>query len=87
MDISGERSGIIITRGASNGALVADVIPQAATVYVWPQNDAPGQKWAKDVCAHTKCAVKSAKTPAQFADLNDGQKTAARPPKIYSTQW
>jgi hypothetical protein len=74
MAVSGERSGIIITRGASNGALVADVIPQAATVYVWPQNDAPGQKWAKDVCAHTKCAVKSAKTPARFADLNDWTK-------------
>jgi CHC2 zinc finger len=71
MAVSGERSGIIITRGASNGALVADVIPQSATVYLWPQNDAPGEKWAKDVCAHTNCAVKSAKTPAQFADLND----------------
>jgi DNA replication protein DnaC len=71
MDASGIRDGIIITRGASNGALVANLIPQAATIYVWPQNDAPGQKWAKDVCAHTKCAVKSAKTPSQFADLND----------------
>lgn len=80
MCVSGERDGIIITRGATNGALVADVIPQNATAYLWPQNDAPGQKWAKDVCAHTKCAVKSAKTPARFADLNawtkDGGATA-----------
>ena len=97
MDKSGERSGIIITRGASNGGLVAGVIPQAATVYMWPQNDRqhkpqekwptvngikipPSEKWEKDVCAHTKCAVKSAKTPAQFADLNawtkDGGATA-----------
>src|SRR4030095_9052181 len=59
MDASGDRSGVIITRGASNGALVADVIPQGAKVYLWPQNDAPGQKWAKDVCNYTKCAVKS----------------------------
>jgi AAA domain-containing protein/CHC2-type zinc finger protein len=71
MAVSGERSGIIITRGASNGVLVADVIPKQATVYVWPQNDAAGQKLAKDVCAHTQCAVKSAKIPSQFADLND----------------
>jgi len=71
MEVSGERSGIIITRGASNGALVADVIPKQATIYVWPQNDGPGQKWQRDVCSHTKCAVKSAKTPSQFADLND----------------
>ena len=80
MDESGERSGIVITRGASNGALVADRIPKQATVYVWPQNDAPGEKWAKDGYAHTKCAVKSAKTPSQFADLNawtkDGGATA-----------
>jgi hypothetical protein len=97
MDKSGERSGIIITRGASNGGLVAGVIPQAATVYMWPQNDRqhlpeekwptvngikipPSEKWEKNVCAHTKCAVKSAKTPAQFADLNawtkDGGATA-----------
>jgi AAA domain/CHC2 zinc finger len=74
MDKSGERDGVIITRGASNGALVADLIPQGATVYVWPQNDAPGQKWAKDVCNYTKCAVKSAKTPARFADLNEWTK-------------
>ena len=70
MYVSGERSGIVITRGASNGALVAGVIPTQATVYVWPQNDAPGVKWAKDVYKNTKCAVKSAKTPSQFADLN-----------------
>ena len=74
MYVSGIRDGIIITRGASNGALVVDLIPQGATVYVWPQNDAPGQKWAKDVCNYTKCAVKSAKTPARFADLNEWTK-------------
>ena len=70
MSVSGERDGIIITRGAGNGGGVADVIPQAATLYVWPQNDAPGQKWAKDVYAHTKCAVKSAKIPKPHKDLN-----------------
>src|SRR5262249_46205944 len=74
MDASGERSGVIVTRGASNGALVADVIPQGATLYLWPQNDAAGEKWAKDVCSHTKCAVKSAKTPGRFADLNEWTK-------------
>jgi len=42
MEVSGERSGVIITRGASNGAIVADVIPKDSTVYAWPQNDAPG---------------------------------------------
>jgi hypothetical protein len=79
MAVSGERSGIVITRGASNGALVAGVIPQAATVYVWPQNDAPGQKWAKDVCAHAEksCTIKIAKTSTQYGDLNDWTRARA----------
>jgi len=33
MDKSGERDGIVITRGASNGALVAGLIPEGSTVY------------------------------------------------------
>jgi hypothetical protein len=71
MDVSGERSGIIITRGASNGALVADVIPKDATVYCWMQNDAAGEKWQRDICSHVKnCVVKSARTPAKFKDVN-----------------
>lgn len=79
MDVSGERSGIIITRGASNGAL-ADAIPENSIVYLWPQNDAPGEKRAKDVCAHVKknCTVKIAKTPEKFADVNDWTKTGAQ---------
>ena len=60
MDISGERSGIIITRGASNGALVAGLIPEDSTVYLWTQNDAAGEKWQNDICANTKATVKRA---------------------------
>jgi hypothetical protein len=77
MDVSGERSGIIITRGASNGALVADVIPQAAKVYLWPQNDVPGEKLATDICSHTKATVKRVKIPAPYKDLNEWTKTGA----------
>jgi hypothetical protein len=71
-DCSGEKNGLIATRGASNGALVAGLIPENSTVYIWPQNDPPGQKWAKDVCAHAEksCTIKLAKTPAQHGDLN-----------------
>jgi AAA domain/CHC2 zinc finger len=77
MDVSGERSGIIITRGASNGALVADLIPQSSTVYVWTQNDAAGEKWQKDICGNTKATVKRARTPEQFKDLNDWTRAGA----------
>jgi hypothetical protein len=71
MDKSGERHGIVITRGASNGALVADVIPQDAKVYLWTQNDAAGAKWQRDICANAKATVKRARIPAAHKDLND----------------
>ena len=77
MDVSGERNGIIITRGASNGALLADPIPQGSTVYIWTQNDAPGEKWQKDICGNTKATVKHARIPEKFKDLNDWKRAGA----------
>ena len=79
MDISGERNGIIITRGASNGALVAGLVPEGSTVYVWTQNDAPGEKWQKDVCANAKGTVKGARIPALHKDLNVWTRAGATP--------
>jgi hypothetical protein len=70
IDKSGERSGVIITRGASNGALAAGLIPESSTVYVWTQNDEAGEKWQKDLAANTKATVKRAKIPARQKDLN-----------------
>jgi hypothetical protein len=77
MSVSGERSGIIITRGASNGALVADLIPQAATVYLWTQNDKPGAGWEQEVCANTKESLKRCRIPAPHKDLNDWTRARA----------
>jgi hypothetical protein len=77
MDKSGERSGVIVTRGASNGALVADLIPESSTVYLWTQNDAAGEKWQRDVCANSKVAVKQVKIPATHKDLNDWTRAGA----------
>jgi hypothetical protein len=77
LDMSGERSGVMITRGASNGVLVCGLIPEGATVYLWVQNDEPGEQWAKDVCAHVRCEVKRAKIPAPHKDLNDWTKAGA----------
>ena len=37
LDASGERSGVIITRGSGNGGLVAGLIPSGSTVYAWTQ--------------------------------------------------
>jgi Protein of unknown function (DUF3987) len=77
MDISGERSGVIITRGASNGALVASLIPEGSSAYLWTQNDAAGDKWQKDICANTKTVLKRARIPAPHKDLNEWTKAGA----------
>jgi hypothetical protein len=79
MDKSGERSGIIITRGASNGVLVADLIPEGSTVYLWTQNDKAGEKWQKDICANTSATVKRVRIPAPHKDLNDWTRSGASP--------
>jgi hypothetical protein len=77
MDVSGERSGVTITRGASNGALVASLIPEASSAYLWTQNDAAGDKWQKDICANTKTVLKRARIPAPHKDLNEWTKAGA----------
>ena len=77
MDKSGERSGIIITRGAANGALVAHLIPQNAKVYLWTQNDIPGREWEQKICSYTKCLVKRVRIPALHKDLNDWTRAGA----------
>jgi Protein of unknown function (DUF3631) len=77
MDKSGERSGMILTRGASNGVLVSGLIPPGSTVYVWTQNDAPGEKWQQAICANTKATVKRVRIPASHKDLNDWTKAGA----------
>jgi AAA domain/CHC2 zinc finger len=77
MDKSGERGGIIITRGAKNGRLVAGTLPERAVLYLWPQNDGPSEDWAKDVSARVKCEVKRVKIPAPYKDLNDWTRAGA----------
>jgi hypothetical protein len=42
--------GVIVTRGAGNGALVGGLIQEGATVFAWEQNDCAGNQWLKVVC-------------------------------------
>jgi len=83
MDKSGERSGIIVTRGSGNGALVSGLIPQGSTAYAWKQNDETNgklikaEKWLRDLVAHTKAKVLWVKTPEQHKDLNDWTRAGA----------
>jgi Protein of unknown function (DUF3987) len=75
-----EKEGIalICTRGASNGKLVAGLIPSQATVFAWPQNDQPdrngkraGEEWLKAVATHAGAAVQVVRTPEPFKDVNE----------------
>jgi hypothetical protein len=71
MDVSGERGGIVISRGAGNGALVGGLLPEGSSVYSWTQNDRAGEKWERDICANTKAVMKRVRIPAPHKDLND----------------
>ena len=83
MDVSGERSGIIITRGSENGKLVAGLISPGETVYAWKQNDKlkngkrAGDEWLKNVVGQAGAKVLWPKTPEQFKDLNDWTRAGA----------
>jgi hypothetical protein len=77
MEVSGDRSGIIVTRGASNGGLAAGLIPSGSTVYVWTQTDPAGEKWQQDICASTNATVKRVKILDPHGDLNDWTKAGA----------
>lgn len=78
-----EKAGVavIATRGASNGGCVAPLVPASATVYLWPQNDEPGKKWADDITTNSKAMVRRVTTPPPYKDLNswvwEGGATAA----------
>jgi Protein of unknown function (DUF3987)/CHC2 zinc finger/Toprim-like len=77
MDVSGEHNGVIITRGASNGASLADLVARSSTIYAWTQNDAAGEKWQRDICANTPALVKRARIPEPHKDLNDWTRAGA----------
>lgn len=75
MDKSGERSGVICTRGATNGAVVVDL--SGSTVYIRPQNDKAALKMADDICANTNLNVKRVQIAAPHKDLNDWTRARA----------
>lgn len=76
LDATGERAGTVAMRGASNGKLVAGIIPKDATVFLWTQNDKAGQRWEADIRASLKNkTVKHVKVPSPYKDLNDWTKS------------
>jgi CHC2-type zinc finger protein len=84
MDKSGERDGVIITRGASNGARVCSLIPSSSTAYLWTQNDEAGENWQKDICANTGAYVRRVRIPEPHKDLNDWTRAGATSDDLFA---
>ena len=82
LDMSGQHSGVIVTRGASNGAVVSSLIPELSTACLWTQNDDAGEKWQKDICRSAKAALRRVKIPAPHKDLNDWTQAGATAPEV-----
>jgi hypothetical protein len=77
----------IITRGAGNAALVKLLIPQGVSTCAWAQNDAAGEKWLSDLCAHTSTGLAKAVIPAPHKDMNEWTAAGARAEDIYGAMW
>ena len=67
----------VATRGADNGKLLAGVVPKAATVLAFAQNDTAGRKWLQSVADCAGVTVKHVVTPATHKDPNDWTKAGA----------
>ena len=88
MDKSGERDGIIITRGAGNAKRAAALIPKGSTAYLWTQNDEPDPKtgikpaetWQQNFVEASTCTIRRVKIPAH--DLNDWTRNGATPDSL-----
>jgi hypothetical protein len=75
----GEPIAGIVTRSASNAALVATVELRAGIeIYVVPQNDDPGQSWAQSVGTALSREFRLIAVPAKFKDANDWLKALGR---------
>jgi hypothetical protein len=73
---------VIVTRGASNGALVAGRIRPDAEVFAWPQNDpenkrdaktgkTPAETWLATVAQNARARVRAALTTSERKDVNE----------------
>lgn len=67
----------VATRGADNGKLLAGVLPKAATVLAFAQNNTPGRKWLQSVADCAGVTVRHVATPEAHKDVADWCKAGA----------
>lgn len=75
-EASGEDNNIVATRGASHVKLIADRFKNhSGCLYLWPQSDLPGQKWARDIrAALPDVQMKLCNVSSEHKDLNEALK-------------
>ena len=66
-----ETHACMITRGASNARKLEGRLHPDQKVYIWPQNDDAGAKWAKQVAEMATGDVFKVKVPDDINDTND----------------
>jgi hypothetical protein len=68
MDRSGERSGIVCTRGAGNAKFVIEAAARSkpSMIYLWTQNDPPGAASERDIVAGVQCTVSAHEFPLRI---------------------
>ena len=66
-----ETHACIITRGASNARKLEGRLHPSQKVYIWPQNDEAGAKWATQVAEMATGDVFKVKVPDDINDTND----------------
>jgi AAA domain/CHC2 zinc finger len=78
MDVLEERTGVIVSRGSTNGALVKHYISGwRSPCYLWTQNDQVGDKWQREISAIANATVKRVQIPLRHKDLNDWTQAGA----------
>ena len=72
------KDAFLITRGASNARKLEGRLHPSQKVYIWPQNDEAGAKWADTVAEMATGDVFSVKVPDGVKDANEWLKNAGR---------
>jgi hypothetical protein len=73
-----ETHACLVTRGASNAKKLEGRLHSGQKVYIWPQNDEAGAKWASQVAEMATGDVFKVKVPDGIKDANDWLKSAGR---------
>jgi hypothetical protein len=73
----------IATRGASHTKVIKGLLREGVSVCAWPQNDAPGEKWLKELAEYADVPIAKAIIPEPHKDMNAWTKAGASAEDIY----